>query len=118
MQEAVKKLQTEIFSSNNNPYVKVIGEFLIGHIQANPSEASKVLDAEKTIAKSLSAMQAEARQKAVNGIAMLTDAEGFAIVLKYFEIDGQAIAGSPVVETVSAKAESFSLSLDDLLGGR
>lgn len=123
MENAVKKLQDEISSSNKNPYVKVVGEFLIQHIQANPSEASKIMVADKTIAKSIEAISAAARKKAVNGMAMLTDAEGFAIVLKYFGISGRvAVKAAPevakeILPDRPSDKPSFSLSLDDVLGG-
>lgn len=119
MENAVKRLQDEIDSSKNNPYVKVVGEFLIGHIQANPSEASKVMVADKTIAKSIEAMSAAARKKAVNGMAMLTDSEGFAIVLKYFGISGRAaVKATPeVTKEMFSDKPAFSLSLDEVLGG-
>ncbi|AZS17409.1 hypothetical protein [Paenibacillus lutimineralis] len=123
MNEAVEKLQAEIGSSKNNPYVKVIGEFLISHIQSNPDEAGKIMVADKTIAKSLDAMKVEARKKAVNGMAMLTDAEGFAVVLKYFDIGGQPAAAAQAFTEAPKQlaqlesATGFNVNLDDLLGG-
>lgn len=119
MEEAVKKLQAEISASKNNSYVKLIGEFLISHVQANPAEASKVMVADKTIAKSLDAMKSEAKKKAVHGMAMLTDEEGFEIVLKYFGIEGlpnAAPISAPNV-TSSPAASGFDVQLDELLNG-
>lgn len=111
MDEAIKKLQAEISGSKNNAYVKLIGEFLISHISANPGDSDKILTADKTIAKSLVAMKSEAQKKAVNGMAMLTDEEGFAIVLKYFGISTRKSNPQPD-HTVS----KFDVSLDELLG--
>lgn len=120
----MKKLQDEIASSKSNPYIQVIGNFLIQHVQANPDCADKILDKSKSIAKSLDAMKAEARKKQSGGMAMLTDAEGYAIVLKYFGIEGQPVPAVPQPvptpvqinqETKTVPAPRFDVSLDDLL---
>lgn len=115
MDEAGKKLQAEITGSNNNPYVNVIGEFMIKHIEANPVDADKIMAADKTIAKSLDAMKAEARKKAVNGMAMLTDAEGFAIVLKYFGIQANTPMRLEVAKAPSDTRSMFDVKLEDLI---
>ncbi len=123
MEQAVQKLQDEIAGSQNNPYIQVIGNFLIQHVQANPGNAEKILENGKSIAKSLEAMKNEARKKQSNGMAMLTDAEGYAIVLKYFGIDGPAAAvpqstPAQVPTTQEIKpdpAPRFDVKLDDFL---
>ncbi|ASJ54882.1 hypothetical protein BP422_15690 [Brevibacillus formosus] len=121
LSDAISKLKTEIESEKKNPYIKVIGEFLIHHLEANPDQAEKVMAADKTIGKSLEAMKAEAKKKQQNGMAMLTDAEGFAIVLKYFGIEG-APASAPTVTVPTPKpieqpasASDFDIKLDDFL---
>lgn len=117
MEAAIKKLDTEISSTPNNQYVKLIGEFLIEHIKSNPSEADKILAEDKTIAKSLDAMKEEARKKAVNGMAVLTDEEGFAIVLKYFGIGGEPVKEVTKPYKREEEPSGFDVSLDDLLAG-
>ncbi|MFS8214787.1 hypothetical protein [Paenibacillus sp. S29] len=117
MEQATKKLKAEMDKSKNK-YVKVIGEFLLQHIQGNPQDADKLLDKDKTIAKSLNAMRKAAEKVKEGNMAMLSDAEGFAVVLEYFGIDGE----SQVVQTVSTvpskpSVASFDVSLEDLLGG-
>ncbi|MED5017909.1 Cas9 inhibitor AcrIIA9 family protein [Paenibacillus chibensis] len=116
MQEAITKLQSEIEKNKTNPYIQVVGEFLIKHVQANPANAEKILDADKTIGNSLEAMKKEAQKKQVNGMAMLTDEEGFAIVLKYFGFEGTAIPGVGSSEQPDASSDSsFDVKLDDFL---
>jgi hypothetical protein len=117
MEQATKKLQSEMDKSKNK-YVKVIGEFLLEHIQVNPQDAGKFLDKDKTIAKSLDAMRKAAEKVKEGNMAMLSDAEGFAVVLKYFGIDGepQAVQTVPTVPP-KPSAASFDVSLDDLIGG-
>lgn len=127
MDEAVKKLRAEIEANVKDDYVKVIGEFLLQHIQSNPSDADNITAADKTIAKSLDAMCEVARKKQRNGRAMLTDEEGFRIVLKYFGIESKPdraqgnFANPEKQQSVSTDppktATGFNVSLDDLLGG-
>lgn len=119
--EAIAKIKTEINGDKKNPYIKLIGEFLIRHLEANPDDAEKVMATDKTIAKSLDAMKAEAKKKQQNGMAMLTDAEGFAIVFKYFGIKGEVAApvvasvSNPVPATPASSKLSFDVKLDDFL---
>ncbi|MET3831004.1 hypothetical protein ABIC86_002470 [Paenibacillus sp. DS2363] len=112
MEAVIAKLRAEMDGTGTNAYIKLIGDFLIGHVQVNPGTADQVMAADKTIAKSLLAMQAEAKKKAVGGMAMLTDEEGFAIVLSYFGLQGVSVPTPPQVEV---KASRFDVKLDDLL---
>lgn len=112
MEAAITKLKAEMDGKGTNTYIKLIGEFLIKHIQENPGSVDKILSADKSIAKSLLAMQAEAKKKAVGGMAMLTDEEGFAIVLNYFGLQGAPAASPQPVEQKSAR---FDVTLDEFL---
>ncbi|MEC0370863.1 Cas9 inhibitor AcrIIA9 family protein [Paenibacillus chibensis] len=118
MQEAINKLQSEMDGKESNDYIKLIGNFLIQHIQANPAAAEKVLAADKTIAKSLAEMAQEARKKvSVGGMTMLTDQEGYSVVLKYFGIEDALIMIQTNPTAPNENSENkFDVSLDDLLG--
>ncbi|MHA7580422.1 hypothetical protein ACX12E_08485 [Paenibacillus vandeheii] len=109
MEAAIAKLRAEMDGKGTNAYIKLIGDFLIKHVQDNPGTDNLVAAADKTIAKSLLAMQAEAKKKAVGGMAMLTDAEGFAVVLNYFGLQSVPEV-APVAEEKSAR---FDVKLDD-----
>lgn len=118
---AVSKLNTEMNGSKDDSNIKVIGDFLIRHLETNPDDAEKIMAADKSIAKSLDVMKAEAKKKQRNGMAMLTDAEGFAIVLKYFGIEGAHVtvqaptpAPAPVV-TEATPCNKFNVKLGDFL---
>lgn len=87
MQATIEKLNAEIQNSKN-PYVQVVGNFLIDHINSYPTSAEKILDADKSIVGSLQEMRREAEKVKVDNCAVLTDQQGFAIVLNYFGIDG------------------------------
>ena len=119
--DAVNKIRTEMTSNASNPYVQAVGQFLVAHLEANPAHAEKVLSEGKTVAKSLDEMRKVAEKKKSGGVAVLTDAEGFAIVLKYFGIDGRVSApaqlvATPVVAAPPVPASSgFDVNLDDFL---
>lgn len=120
MQKAIDKLRAEMDSPKSNAYIKVIGQFLIRHVEGNPTAAEKLSAADKSIAQSLDAMKAEAKKVQSGGMAMLTDAEGFAIVLTYFEIDGQPVTTSssnlrPGVPVRKQDSTGFDVNLDDYL---
>lgn len=87
--EAISKLQSEITESKN-PAVQVIGQFLLQHVETNPEDAACILKTDKSIMKSLEAMRKVAEKKKVGNMAVLSDDEGFAIVLNYFKTEDDA----------------------------
>jgi hypothetical protein len=94
LETALKKIRDEI-EKEKNPYVQVVGEFLTNYLEMNPGAAEKIMTEGKTIIKSLDEMKKAAREKAVNGCAVLTEQEGFEIVLKYYGIEGIPQASTP-----------------------
>ena len=122
LQKAVSKVRAEMTANKTNQYIQVVGEFLIQHLTARPEDAEKVLNPDKTIAKSLGEMRKEAEKKKVGNCAVLTPSEGFNFVLKYFGIKGKSAANNvPAPMPVAAPAEpiketpSFDIRLEDLL---
>ena len=121
LEQAIAKLKGEMEQNGSNPYIQVVGNFLVGHINENSGEAERILAEDKTIGKSLDAMRREAEKKKVGGCAVLTDAEGFAVVLKYYGIE--SAVNVPVVDEKlvkqwqPSKETAFDVNLDDLLGG-
>lgn len=115
---AITKIKTEIEKNNNNPYIQVVGGFLIQHIEKNPQDAEKIMNNEKTIAKSLDEMRKAAEKKKVGNCAVLTDQEGFAVVLKYFGIEAAQVnvtsQPAPIV-TELKPSNDFNIKLEDLL---
>ncbi|GAB6169674.1 hypothetical protein JCM1393_21340 [Clostridium carnis] len=124
LNKAIKKINDEI-EKENNPYVKIIGEYLLSVIENNEDAAEKILEKDKTIMKSLESMRKEAEKNKVGNMAMISDEEGFAIVLKYFEIKKAKKEKLKVNESIkvinfkSKKEEKeediFNVSLDDYL---
>lgn len=117
-EKAILKIRTEMNQNTNQPYIQVVGEFLLQHLENNPKSAEKILNPDKTIAKSLDEMQKEAQKKQVGNCAVLTDQEGFTIVLKYFgvETSGPLDYTPPTPSRPAAKANTdFDVQLEDLL---
>lgn len=118
LNQAIEKINTEMQQNPNIRYIQVIGNFLLKHLESNPGAAEKVLAQDKTIRKSLNAMRTEAQKNQSDGVAMLTDEEGFTVVLNYFGIETEGIqlvaapAPVPVPEKNSAE---FDVRLEDLL---
>lgn len=125
--KAINKLKAEMDKENKDAYVKVIGDFMLQHLNKYPEAAENILAEGKTIAKSIDEMAKVAKKKAVNGRAMLTDQEGFEIVLKYFGIEALVDSGdiavnnelkSPVLkekEESKGKDVDFDIKLEDFL---
>lgn len=109
LRQALQKLQKEIGEKSKDAYVQHVGAFLIGHVRQHPEHAAFIVADGKTITGSLAAMKEEARKNQSSGVGVLSDEEGFAIVLKYF--------GVPVRQPASAVAEPELTvsSIDDLL---
>jgi hypothetical protein len=119
LDKAIEKIRDEMVSKTNDTYIQVVGDMLLHHLAVNPTAADKIMANGKTIAGSLSAMRSAAEKKKSGNCAVLTDAEGLAVVLKYFGIEGNASTPSPVpAVSTSPKppAIDFDVKLDDLLG--
>lgn len=119
LNSAISKIKTEMEQSNNNSYVRVVGEFLLCHLNSNPGSADKIMADGKTIAKSQGDMRKAAEKKKDGNCAVLTDAEGFAVVLEYYGVSGAPILASVPVPTqlpeLSKDETSFNIRLEDLL---
>ncbi len=92
----MKKIQDEMKKANS-PYITMIGQYLLDHLKENPADAEKLADSKKSIKGSLDAMRKAAEKKKVGNMAVLTDAEGFAVVCDYFGIKGKASTPAAVV---------------------
>jgi len=102
--DAISKLKTEITESKN-PYVQLVGQFLLQHLEQNPDDAACILKTDKSITKSLDAMRKVAEKKRVGNMAVLSDDEGFAIVLNYFKAEEQAPADKKAEPGAKKQAE-------------
>jgi hypothetical protein len=119
--KAIEKLQSEMTKNNTNSYIQAVGEFLLQHLESNPQDADKILTTDKAIGKSLDEMRKVAAKKKDGNCAVLTDQEGFAIVMQYFGIKGAPVVmaaptAAPIsVPTLEKPTPSFDVRLEDLL---
>lgn len=122
--QAIAQLRAEMGLKKTNPYVQLIGEFLISHVESNPNDAAKLLVDGKSIEGSLVSMRAAAEKKKVGNMGILSDAEGYAIVLQHYHIKSVAAADPGQIPPAIQRVESppiapivpdFAVSLDDFL---
>lgn len=114
LEDAIAKIKSEMAENKNSAYVKVIGDFLLQHLEMHPVVSEKILTEGKTIKGSIGEMRKAAERNKVDNCAVLTDAEGFAVVLKYFGVE---TAHAPTYVPVGAPSQStdFDVKLDDFL---
>jgi hypothetical protein len=118
LNDARTKIQTEMDQNASDQYIQVIGDFILQHLEANPGDAKKIMQPDKTIAKSFNKLEKAAWAKKNNkNYAMIPPQEGLTIVLKYFGIQGEAIVTSPTPLTPvpEKKSADFNIRLEDLL---
>lgn len=133
--KAIQKIQAEMDANTNNPYVQVIGEFLLQYLPDHIDLAEKIMEEKKSIASSLDAMRKVAEKKRVGDVAVLTDEEGFETVLAYFKNPLPVVPAAPVrtpqplpavppkrtaaepIKKPNKKEDTGQLTLDLFLGG-
>lgn len=81
-EEAENKIRNEM--NNKEGYVQIISQYLLSLVEQSEENAEAVLKNDCSIKKSIDAMKAEAKKKSKNGIAVMTDEEGFKIIRKYY----------------------------------
>lgn len=94
VEQAIDKLEKEMTVNRVHPYLLAIGNFLVDYVKANPSTAEKILAENKTIIGSMKEMRKEAEKVKVGNCAVLTDDQGFEIVLKYYGIKKAAVSNT------------------------
>ncbi|KAB2329470.1 hypothetical protein F7732_21330 [Bacillus mesophilum] len=118
--KAIEKIKAEM-DKEKGGYFQHVGKFLLDCIETNPVASEKIMVEGKTISKSIAAMKKEAKKVAVNGCGILTDEEGFKIVLKYYGIKDQLKEKNStdkvaaVVNQVNKTRVKFDVRLEDLL---
>ena len=83
IEKAIEKIKAEM-EKDKAPHIQIIGQYLLKQIEINKAAATAIVQDGKTIAGSVAEMEKVAKSKAVRGCGILTDAEGFEIVRKYF----------------------------------
>lgn len=86
IEKAIEKIKAEM-DKGKGAYIKVIGKYVLRHIEINKKAAEKIASGEKTLKGSIEAMRKEAEKNKSDNVGVLTDEEGFRIVRKYFEFE-------------------------------
>ena len=105
IEDAIKKINTEIQKEPNNRYIALIGEHIIDCITSEAA-AERVLQEEKTLERALTGIKNRAKQQQVKGHAVIEDAVVYGWAREYFGLSAEA---SPE----SSKPSLARLSLDD-----
>ena len=117
MYDAVKKITDEMKANETSGYIQAVGKMLLGYLEAHPEASIRIMAENKTIKNSLAEMRKVASEKKSDNVAVLTDQEGFAVVLRYFDIEGEPLLGLDNYKSapVPQKPARFDVSLEDLL---
>lgn len=83
IEKAIEKIKAEM-EKDKAPQIQIVGQYLLKQIEINKGAAIAIVQEGKTIIGSITEMEKVAKSKAVRGCGILTDAEGFEIVRKYF----------------------------------
>lgn len=125
IEKAIEKIKAEM-EADKSGYTQVVGKYLLQQIEINKGAADKIVNEGKTIKGSIQEMTKEAKKNASNGCGVLTDAEGFSIVARYYgfeavqdkilevEVD-QIKEDFKVDQNVKRNNTDFNINLDDLL---
>lgn len=120
---AIEKINQEMQKRPDDLYMEIVGHYIIDRCGADEACEKKAADPSKSLTGAMSAIQAAARKKAVNGCAVLTPNQVFAETDKYFDFpadeDAQrramnAMSGGSAPEKPTSPA-AVSLSLEDFL---
>ena len=123
IEEAVKKIKEEM-EKNKAPYIQAIGNYVLTQIEVNDKAAKEVVEGKKTLKDALGKVKGKAREKAVDGCAILSDEEVYKRVSEYygFEVEQQNATKIVINEDVKVKEpvkeeehKNFKVDLKDLL---
>lgn len=106
IQDAIIKINAEIQADPADMYLEAIGHHVIDAC-ATEQAAAAILAEGKTLKGAMSEVRAAAQKKAKGGVAVMRDEDVYAIVDKYFGIEG-----APAPAPAPAPAAKAGISLD------
>ena len=83
MQKAIEKINAEMQTDPTNEYMEIIGHYIIDRC-TNEATAEKILAEDKSLGGVLEEIKEKAREKAINGCAVIRDEDVFGMVDEYF----------------------------------
>ncbi|MGM9917572.1 hypothetical protein [Anaerotignum sp.] len=109
IEEAIKKINTEIQKDPKNRYLALVGEHIIDQITTEEA-AEKVLKEEKTLARALTGIENRARKQITGNHAVIEDAVVYGWAREYFGLTEEANPQTPAEapkKGVCVKLEDF-----------
>jgi|GEM_PF-2278276 len=118
---AINKIKSEM-EANQEPYIQIVGTYLLGYLEQHDDFTECVMVGNKTIKGSVEAMRKVAEGRKVNQVAVLSDKEGFKIVVDYYCEKPKDVEATEEIEEKEVVDESSVVTnvggledLDDLL---
>ena len=108
IEDAIKKINTEIQKEPSNRYMALIGEHIIDNI-TSAAAAEKVLKKEKTLAKALAGIENQASKQKEGDCAVIEDSVVYGWAREYF-----GLTANPQTPAEEAK-KGVCVSLEDFL---
>ena len=108
IEDAIKKINTEIQKEPSNRYLALVGEHIIDNITSEAA-AEKVLKEEKTLAKALGGIQNKASKQKTGKCAVIEDSVVYGWAREYF-----GLTANPQAPAEEAK-KGVCVSLEDFL---
>lgn len=108
IEDAIKKINTEIQKEPSNRYLALVGEHIIDNITSEAA-AEKVLKEEKTLAKALGGIQNKASKQKTGNCAVIEDSVVYGWAREYF-----GLTANPQAPAEEAK-KGVCVSLEDFL---
>ncbi|WP_297634720.1 Cas9 inhibitor AcrIIA9 family protein [uncultured Clostridium sp.] len=86
MEEAIKKIKEEMEKNKRDLFVLQTGNHILLQIETNAVAAKEIVEGKKSIEGALKYLRNEAKKRAktMDTCVIMTDAEGFGIINKYF----------------------------------
>lgn len=99
---AVEKINQEMQKRPDDPYVEIIGHYIIDRCGLDADCERKAAEEKKTLEGAMKAVQEAAKKKAVNGCAVLTPDAVFGEVDKYFGFAADELAQARAMRSIGA----------------
>lgn len=106
IEDAIKKINTEIQKEPSNRYLALIGEHIIDNITSEAA-AEKVLKKEKTLAKALAGIENQASKQKEGNCAVIEDSVVYGWAREYFGLTANPQAPAEEAKGVCVSLEDF-----------
>lgn len=99
---AVEKINQEMQKRPDDPYVEIIGHYIIDRCGLDAACEKLAAAEKKTLEGAMNAVQEAAKKKAVNGCAVLTPDAVFSEADKYFGFAADELAQARAMRSIGA----------------